>query len=149
MVMKKHTLYSSLLILGASVLLFRTIRLLTVENGWEVLANWVIILTIIEMAIDIACLGFSLQWLISNKLNSKSKALRYGAVAAIFHAFRVLIYVLGRTDLLLNFDVKPQFKSTHEVNMFWVYFAAILSILGILGVVIISIIMRRKNKNSA
>lgn len=149
MVMKKHTIYSSLLILGASVLLFRTIRLLTFENGWDVLANWVIILTFIEMAIDVACLGFSLEWLISNKQSSKSKALRCGAIAAIFHAFRVLIYALGRTDLFLNFDVKPQFKSTHEVDMFWVYFAAILSILGILGVIIISIIIRKKNKHTA
>lgn len=146
--MNKQKLYSSLLILGASILLFRTIRLLTVENGWNVLANWVIVLTLIEMAIDTLCIIFSFHWLIRVSNKSKSISLRLGASAAIFHAFRVLIYVLGRTSPWINFDLKPQFRASNDVNMFWVYFAAILSVLGILGVIIIwMLITRAKRKN--
>lgn len=145
--MNKHKLYASLLILGAGILLFRTIRLLTIENGWNTLAGWVIVLTFIEMTIDILCIIYSSHWLFRNSNSSKSIALRLGAFAAIFHAFRVLIYVLGRIGPWINFDLKPQFQSTHHANMFWIYFAAILSILGILGVITIWIIIRHKGKN--
>ncbi|MDH5412757.1 MAG: hypothetical protein OEW87_01345 [Flavobacteriaceae bacterium] len=146
--MNKQKLYSLVLILGASILLFRTIRLLTIENGWNTLADWVIALTFFEMAIDILCIIFSSHWLFRNANSSKSIALHLGAYAAFFHAFRVFIYVLGRTGPWINFDVKPEFRSTHNVNMFWIYFAAILSILGILGVIIIWLnISRTKRKN--
>ena len=146
--MNKQKLYASLLILGASILLYRTISLLIFENGWNILTNWVIALTFIEMAIDTLCIVFSFHWLSSISKKSKSISLHLGAMAAIFHAFRVLIYVLGRTGPWLNLDVKPQYRSTHIVDMFWVYFAAILSVLGILGVIIIwTAIKRNKRKN--
>lgn len=135
--MNKQKIYPSLMILGASILLFRTIRLLTLENGWEILAVWVIALTFIEMFIDISCIFYSWRWLLKNSIPSKSYSLRLGAAAAIFHAFRVLIYVLGRTGPWVNFDVKPQYRTTHQVDLFWVYFAAILSILGVVGVILI------------
>ena len=144
--MNKQKLYSSLLVLGASILLFRTIRLLTLENGWEVLAHWVIVLTFIEMTIDASCILFSFHWLLRNSKSSKSISLRLIASAVIFHAFRVLIYVLGRTGPWINFDVKPQYRSAHDVDMFWVYIAAILSVLGILGVIIIWLAIKRAKR---
>ena len=100
------------------------------------------------MTIDTLCIIFSFRWLFGQgSKHSKSISLRLGAIAAIFHAFRVLIYVLGRTGPWINFDVKPQFRSTHNMEMFWVYFATVLSILGILGVIIVWItIQRAKNK---
>ena len=125
------------MIFGASILLFRTIRLLTVENGWETLAIWVITCTFIEMIIDLSCIAFSLLWLTNTYPDSKKMALKLGAAAAIFHAFRVLIYVFGRVGPFHDFDLKPQFRYTQDVEMFWVYFASILSMLGVLGVVII------------
>lgn len=146
--MKKQKLYATLLILGASILLFRTIRLLTFENGWNILENWVIVLTFVEMAIDTLCIIYSFNWLFGNSKRAKLISLRFGAAAAGFHAFRVLIYVLGRTDTLLNFDVKPQFRPTYSVDMFWVYFAAVLSVLGIIGVIIIWIAIKRTNRKS-
>jgi uncharacterized membrane protein YidH (DUF202 family) len=146
--MNKQRIYASLLILGASILLFRTIRLLTVENGWEVLTNWVIALTFIEMAIDISCIVFALPWLIKNSKSSRSISLRLGATAAIFHAFRVLIYVLGKTGPWINFDVKPQYRSSHEVDTVWVYVAAILAVMGIIGVMVIWILIKRSNKEN-
>lgn len=144
--MNKRKLYSSLLIFGASILLFRTIRLLTIEEGWNILANWVIILTFMEMAIDTLCIIFSFHWLFRDSRKSKVFSLRFGATAAFFHAFRVLIYVLGRTAPFLNFDVKPQFRLEHTADIFWVYFAAILSVLGIFGVIIIWIFRKRDKK---
>ena len=117
--MNKRKLYASLLILGASILLFRTIRLLTIENGWNILANWVIVLTFIEMSIDTLCIIFSFHWLFRDSKGSKFISLRSGAIAAFVQAFRVLIYVLGRTTPFLNFDVKPQFRLEHTVNIFF------------------------------
>ena len=142
--MKRQKIYSSLMALGASILLFRTIRLLTVENGWETLSVWVIALTFIEMLMDVFCIVYSCHWLIADSSKSQKRSLRLGASAAIFHAFRVLIYVIGRTSPWINFDVKPQFRSTHDVDMFWVYFAAILSIAGILGVILIWLRIKSK-----
>lgn len=143
---RRQKLYASLLIMGASILLFRTIRLLTIENGWIILANWVIILTFIEMAIDIICIIFSFHWFLKDSNSSKSISLRTGAAAALFHAFRVLIYVLGRTGSLNNFDVKPQYRTTHTVDMFWVYFAAILSVLGVIGVFFIWLWIKKSRR---
>lgn len=142
--MKRDKIYSSLLIFGAGILLFRTIRLLTVENGWEHLAIWVIVFTFIEMFIDLLCIIFSFQWFFNNYEGLKRISLKFGAAAAIFHAFRVLIYVIGRIGPWINFDLKPQFRQTHNVEMFWVYFASVLSILGI--VVVIFIWMKLKKR---
>ena len=144
--MRKQRTYGSLLILGASILLFRTIRLLTVEGGWVELANWVVALTLLEMIIDILCIAYALFWLLAGPGPYKLRALGLGAAATFIHGFRVLIYVLGRTAPFLNFDVKPAYRSSHQVDLFWVYFAAILSILGILGVIIIFRLIRRAGK---
>jgi hypothetical protein len=141
--MNKQKLYPLILILGASILVFRTIRLLTVENGWVTLAGWVVVLTFIEMAIDTLCIIYSFHWLYGNSKKSKSIALQLGATAAIFHAFRVLIYVLGRVGPWINFDRKPEYRSLYDVDLFWVYFAAILSVLGIIAVITIWIMTKR------
>lgn len=107
------------------------------------LANWVIMLTFMEMAIDALCIIFASRWWMGVTDHSKSIALRLGASAAIFHAFRVLIYVIGRVGPWINFDVKPKFRALQDVEMFWVIFAATLSILGILGVIIIWLLTKR------
>lgn len=135
--MGKQRIYPILLLLGAGILLFRTVRLLAVEGGWETLALWVIACTVIEMLIDLFCIAFSLSWLLGSNLKAKKIALRLGAAAAIFHAFRVLIYVLGRIGSLSNFDLKPQFLDAQKVEMFWVCFASVLSVLGVIGVLAI------------
>jgi hypothetical protein len=137
MQIKRKKIYPLLLILGAGVLLFRTIRLLTVENGWELLALWVIAFTFVEMIIDLLCIIFSFHWLLTDGVNSKKLSLRFGAAAALFHAFRVLIYVLGRIGPWENFDLKTQFQQNQTGDKFWLYFASVLSLLGIIGVVVI------------
>ncbi len=144
----KQRIYSLLMGIGSGVLLFRTIRLLFFENGLPSLAYWVIVLTVLEMIIDLICLIFSIKWLFSNSEMDKTISLRSGASAAILHAFRVLIYVLGRIGPWMNFDKKPGYHSSAAENFFWVYFAAILSVSGIIGVIIIWIIRRKSKKNT-
>lgn len=130
-------IFPILMILGAGILLFRTILLLFFENGLHSLMIWVIVLTFIEMIIDLTCITFSFKWFLNNQKNNIIKSLRLGASAAIFHASRVLIYIIGRIGPWKDFDIKPDFRATNPVNIFWIYFAAILSILGIIGVFII------------
>jgi predicted lysophospholipase L1 biosynthesis ABC-type transport system permease subunit len=139
----KQRIYAFLLILGASILLFRTLRLLFFEQGLEILVLWVIILTVLESIIDSCCIIGSLRWLISNDALKATFPLRLGAAAAILHALRVLIYVLGRTGPWVNFDVKPIYRSSYSFDWFWVWFAAILSVLGVIGVIVIWKLRRR------
>ena len=133
----KQRMYGLLLAVGASLLLWRTFQLMFVEQGLEILVLWVITLTILESIIDFSCIITSLKWLISNDAQKATLPLKLGAAAAILHAIRVLIYVLGRTGPWVNFDVKPIYHSTYSVEWFWVWFAAALSILGIIGVIVI------------
>ncbi len=139
----KQRIYAFLLILGASILLFRTLRLLFFEQGLEILVLWVIILTVLESIIDSCCIIGSLRWLISNDALKATFPLRLGAAAAILHAIRVLIYVLGRTGPWVNFDVKPIYRSSYSFDWFWVWFVAILSVLGVIGVIVIWKLRRR------
>jgi hypothetical protein len=142
-IVSKQRIYAFLLILGASILLFRTLRLLFFEQGLEMLVLWVIILTVLESIIDSCCIIGSLRWLISNDALKATFPLRLGAAAAILHAIRVLIYVLGRTGPWVNFDVKPIYRSSYSFDWFWVWFAAILSVLGVIGVIVIWKLRRR------
>lgn len=134
----RQRLWAALLILGAGVIIFRCVHLLA-TGGVMVLSWWVIAMTFVELSIDIACLVTALRWWLANDSRFDSIPLRLGAAAAILHAIRVLVFVLGRTSAFLNFDVRPEYHSSHgeRWSWFWVYFAAALSILGILGVVII------------
>jgi hypothetical protein len=139
----RQRIYALLLIIGASFLLFRILRLLFFEQGLEILVLWVIVLTIFESAIDISCIVGSLRWFISNDESKATFALRLGAAAAIFHAIRVLIHVLARTGPWFNFDVKPEYHSSYSFEWFWVWFAAILSVVGVIGVIVIWRFRRR------
>lgn len=139
---KRQRLFSFLMILGASVLLFRTLRMMFVEHAFDILAVWVIILLIIEFIVDLSCIVTSIRWLILNDRRVSGLPLRFGAAATILHFIRVLIYALGRTGLFLNFDIKPTMRETYSFSWFWVYFALILGVLGVLGMVVIWKIIR-------
>jgi hypothetical protein len=140
----RKQIYPALMILGAGILLFRTIRLMFFENGLETLVIWVNVLTVVEMLVDLACIVYSVKWLINHNKTDIQTALRLGAFAAIFHAFRVLIFVIGRVGPWVNFDVKPEHRAAVSIDIFWVYFAGILSIMGIVGVVAIWLVRRKK-----
>lgn len=132
--------------LGAGILLYRTLSMMLVEHAFEILVSWVIALLIAEFLIDLGCFLSSLRWLVSNERAKARLALRLGAAAAILHAIRVLIFVLGRTGPWVNFDVKPGYRESYSFDWFWVYFAAILSIMGIAGVIVIWQLIRHRRK---
>ena len=145
----KQRLYASLLILGACILLYRTITMIS-QGSLGVLVLWVSALLIAELALDAGCLFTSIKWWIANRENKASLPLRFGAAAATLHAVRVLIFVTGRVGPWTNFDVRPEHRALHATRWSWgwVYFAAIMSVLGVIGVVIIWQLRRRAKRKS-
>lgn len=140
--------YSFFLALGASILLFRTLRLTFFEGGFEQLVLFCVVLTFVEMVFDVLCLVFSISWLVSSDSRNSSVPLRLGAIATIIHFVRVLIFVLGRTPMFHNFDVKAEYHKAYTMDLFWVVFAMTLSVLGVAGVVIIGIVIKRNSKKN-
>jgi hypothetical protein len=118
------------------------------QGALDILVLWVSAVLIAEMLLDSACLLSSIKWWIANDRKYDSIPLRLGAAAAILHAFRVLIFVLGRIGSWLDFDVRPAHRALHSTrwSMGQVYFAAIMSVLGLIGVLIIWTIRRRAKK---
>jgi hypothetical protein len=142
-IISKQRIYAFLLILGASILLFRTVMMIFIDKTFEILVLWVFILLVLEFLVDVSCIASSLRWLIHNDRLKATLPLQLGATAAILHAIRVLIYVLGRTGPWTNFDVKPIYHASYTFDWFWVWFAAVLSILGVIGVILIWRLRRR------
>jgi hypothetical protein len=143
----KQRIYASLLALGACVLLYRIIAMVSGGSlGIQVL--WVSVFLIAEMLVDAGCLLASIRWWVANDSEKSHLALKLGASATILHAFRVLIFVLGRTGPWVNFDIRPKHRAIHYTRWSWsgVYFATIMSVLGIIGVLIIWRLRRRKQQ---
>jgi hypothetical protein len=137
-------MFAFLLGLGACVLLFRTISMLS-GGALQVLMPWVSALLLTELAIDVGVLGWAVHWWSKASAEYDSIPLRLGAAAAILHAVRVLIFALGRVEPFLNFDVRPEYWADHAERWSWaqVYFASTLSVLGVLGVLVIWWLRRR------
>ena len=142
----KQRIYASLMILGSGILLFRTISMMLFENAFEILVLWVVFLLVAEFIVDLACFAGSIGWLISDSSIKATLPLRLGAMAAVLHAIRVLIYVLGRTGPWINFDVKQEYHASYKFEWFWVYFAGILATLGVIGVMLLWQIIRQNRK---
>ena len=145
----RQRLYASLLFLGACILLFRTITMI-VQGSLGILVLWVSLLLIAELLMDLGCAVFSVVWWIHNDASKGRIPLRLGAAAALLHAFRVLIFVVGRLGPWVNFDVRPEHQALHDHcwTVGEVYFAAIMSILGVIGVVVIWQYRRRMIKTT-
>lgn len=143
----RQRLYASLLALGAGILLYRTITMI-VQGSLNVLVLWVSVLLIAEMLIDFSCLLGSIFWWIKNDRSTSRLALRFGAAAAILHAIRVFIFVMGRAGPWIDFDVRPEQLAMHGERWTWtgVWFAAIMAVLGVIGVIVIWILIRRARK---
>ncbi len=143
----RQRIYASLLALGACILLFRTITM--ISHSLNILALWVSILLFIEMLIDVSCLLSTIPWWISRERAKARIPLRLGAAAALFHALRVMVFVLGRVGPCINFDVRPEHMASHAETWTWagVWFAAIMSVLGVIGVIVIWILIRRAKKS--
>jgi hypothetical protein len=143
----RQRIYASLLILGACILLFRTIVMAS-QGALSFFVWWVATLLLAEMLLDAACLSSSIRWWVANDKKYDTIPLRFGAAAAILHAFRVLIFVVGRVGPWIDFDVKPLQRAMHSARWSpWeLYFASIMSVLGLIGVGIIWANRRRAKK---
>jgi len=115
-----------------------------------IMVLWVSVLLIAELLVDLGCAVFSVVWWVHNDSKKDRIPLRFGAAAALLHAFRVLIFVVGRIGPWENFDIRPEHHALNYTrwNMGEVYFASIMSILGIIGVVIIWQYRRRMRKTT-
>jgi hypothetical protein len=146
--MARNRIYALLLSLGALLLFYLTISMILFDKALVVLRFWVIALLFTESLIDLLCLIFSVRWFFANDLSRDTVPLRLGAAAAIIHALRVLVYVLGRMGPWINFDVKPEYHNSYTYDPVWMWLAAILASLGIAGVVIIWWWRRKRRKNN-
>lgn len=137
--------FGTLLLLGASVLLYRTVALL--HGGRGILQSWVLALTLAEMAIDLATIAGAARWCVTRSGSDASLPLRTGAAATVLHALRVSIFVLGRTGPWVDFDVRPERRATHRDRWTWaqVVFAGTMSVFGLVALAAIWSHERRWN----
>ena len=142
----RQRLYSGLLMLGTFILMLRTLRMVLVEQEFEMLTDWVYVLLILEFMLILGCLLASSRWFVLSKWRYASTALKLGSWAVMLHALRVLIYVLGRTGPWINLDVKPVYHKSYSFDWFWIYFAAGFAALGLIGLVIAWRIWRQKKR---
>ena len=150
MTTRRYRIYAPLLAFGASVLLGRTIIMVS-EGSFHVFVWWVALLLLAEPVLDVTTLLASLRWWTTGGVAHERFSLRAGAAAALLHAFRVLIFVLGRTGPWVDFDVRPEQRALHAARWTWgqVYFASILSLLGVVGVILIWRYRRRHSGKGA
>lgn len=122
---------------GAGILLYRTIALLA-GGARSVLKGWVVMLTVIEMMVDIVTIIGAARWWLSRSPRHAHLPLRAGATATLLHTARVLVFVLGRTGPWVDFDVRPEHRADHRERWTWpgVVFAGVMSVLGVVGVVV-------------
>lgn len=144
----KQRMYAGLLFLGACILIYRTVTMM-VHGDLRILTPWVSVLLIAEFLVDLTCAIFCVRWFIFNDASHDRIPLRLGAAAAILHAIRVLVFVLGRIGPWINFDVRPEHHELHYTrwNMGQVYFAATMAVLGVMGVLVIWYYRRKAGKD--
>jgi hypothetical protein len=137
-------LWAGLLTLGAVLLLYRTIAMMT-DGSLAVLVPWVAATVVVEAAMDAAEVFWAGRWFVTRASRDERIALRLGAAVAIVHALRVLIFVLGRTGPWVDFDVRPGLRGTGRASASAasVYFAGTMALLGVAAVVVIWRVRRR------
>jgi len=143
----KQRLYASFLILGAGILLFRTMIMLA-QGSLGVLVVWVSILLFTELLLDAGWLYSAIGWFIADDERKSHVPLRLAAAGIILHAVRVYIFVLGRVGPWLDFDVGLEQRALHHTRWTWsgVYFALIMATLGVIGVIVVWAIRRLHKK---
>ena len=133
----RQRIYASLLILGAAILLFRTVTMVA-EGAFNTLEVWVNILLIIEMLVDLGFVLAAIPWWISNHPKNNLLPFKIGVAVVVVHAIRVLVFVLGRTGPWFDFDVKPEHRALHASRWTWseVYFASTMVIVSVIVLII-------------
>jgi len=138
----KQRFYATLFFFGASILLMRTIVLLS-QGALEMFVAWVGGLLLAELILDVGWIFGAYYWWKSCSKNNALFTLRLAAAAIVLHAFRVLIFVMGRLGPWIDFDHKPEYRPLNYTEWGWLYFAVIMSVLGVLGVLMVWWLSRR------
>lgn len=148
MSLSRQRLYATLVFLGAAFLFFRTVKMMT-QGALVWMVPWVAALLLAESLLDATILLGTVRWWLTQAEEHASFPLRTTAAAVFLHAVRVLIYAMGRVGPWLDFDIRPEHRAIQSArgSLGWVYFAAIMSILGILGVIIIWRNRKRSKKS--
>jgi ABC-type Fe3+ transport system permease subunit len=131
-------------------LLYRTLVMLT-DGSMVMLVPWVAATVVVEAVMDGAEIIAAARWWRSRSERDERTALRLGAAVALFHALRVLVFVLGRTGPWPDFDVRPGYRATDASRWSWfsVIFAGTLSVAGVLVVIAVAWIRRRRRRGRA
>jgi hypothetical protein len=132
-----------LLVLGAGVLVYRTVTMLT-DGSATVLVPWVAATIWIELALDGAAMLAAGGWAWTGRAAHERAALWLAAIVTVVHALRVLVFVLGRT-VWIDFDVRPEHRLDDRERWTWfgVWFAASMSAAS-LGVMAMIVWLRRR-----
>ncbi len=143
----KQRFYATLFFFGASILLMRTVVLLS-HGALEMFVAWVGGLLLAELILDVGWIFGASHWWISYSKNNALFTLRLAAAAIILHAIRVLIFVMGRLGPWIDFDRKPEYRPWQYSEWEWLYFAGIMSVLGIIGVIVVWRMRHRQKKSN-
>jgi hypothetical protein len=144
-----NRVYASLLALGACILLYRTIMM--ISGGYlSTLVFIVAALLVLEFLLDLGWLVGSVRWWIRNDSKRPGSTLRLAAAAIILHAIRVYIFILGRTGPWYEFDVRPEFRTgpPETLQGTWIYFAGIMATLGVIGVIVVGYLIRNADRKN-
>ena len=138
-------IFAIVLALGACVLLVRPIPMIRGSALTEQLP-WVASLLLLESIMDAAAIVFCIRWWSLPNEQRKRTALCVAAFVTVLHAVRVLIFVLGRTELLRDFEIRPAYRPLSPESWSWgeVYFAATMSLLALLCLLVVR--MRRRTR---
>lgn len=134
----RRRLYAGLLILGAAILLYRTIAMFA-AGALTWMVAWVATLLVLEFLVDAGTIVAAIRWVRAPTAQHTRLPLRLGAAATILHAARVLVFVLSRTGPWGNFDVRAGYRELQAaaVPAWGIPFAGIMAALGLIGVAII------------
>ncbi|MGI9551055.1 MAG: hypothetical protein ACR2MT_07640 [Aurantibacter sp.] len=143
----KQRLYAVFFSIGAGILLTRTI-IMFMQGALKQLVPWVAGLLLTELILDVGWIISGIWWWISNRKDKARMTLRLAAIAIILHAFRILIFVMGRLGPWIDFDYRPEYRPLPYTERGWLYFAAIMSVLGVIGVLIVWWVGRRSRMSN-
>jgi len=146
-IISKQRVYAAFFSIGAGILLIRTI-IMVMQGALSELVPMAAGLLLIEMMLDVGWIISSIWWFITKKRENKRMTLRLAAIAIVIHALRVLIFVMGRLGPWIDFDYKPAYRPLPYTEWGWLYFAAIMSVLGVIGVLIVWWLGRRPRRSN-
>jgi hypothetical protein len=128
----RHRTYATLLAMGAGLLLYRTLEMISAD-AMSTLVPWVRALLVIELIIDAITVVVCLTWAATGKHEHIRTVIRATTTVIILHAVRVAIFVLGRAGPWVDFDVLPEARAMHATRWSWgeVYFAGTMAVLSV------------------